>query len=108
METSKFAALNDSLASLTERIAKHKGPPRTLRLLQERRVVVFRQIHTETHRARQRMLVHARQLASLKQNLSLTPREAKAVQIAVELFHVSTQEQIDYADWQAGDANLRH
>jgi hypothetical protein len=99
-------ALNKRLADLTKKITCYTGSARTLRSLQDRRILVFRQIHEETQRNREELLKHARTLSRLKTSKGLSAREAFAVQVAVELFHGVPEEEIQYAERQA--VHVRH
>jgi hypothetical protein len=97
MENSKLPALQQRLHSLTVRISNLAGSAQSLRSLKASKVLAFRKVHEETMRMRARTLAPARALSRLIKSRSLTSREAFAIQVAVELFHSSSEERIDYA-----------
>jgi len=94
----EVAKLQKRLSTLTTQIREHKGTPRQLSSLRSKRLSVSRQLHDETVRMRNELLKPSLVLDKIRKTNKLSHEADHAIQLAVELFHSVSIEDMEYVN----------
>jgi hypothetical protein len=98
----EVAGLQKQLSNLTTQIRNHKGSPVQLAGLRGKRLGVSRKLYDETARLRNELLKPSLVLAEIRKTTPLSPEADHAIQLAVELFHSVSIDDMEYVNRRVG------